>query len=105
MVPYAVPSEGARERPVVVGKKDRLYEKVSNAPANTRFEDVVALARLTGFEEKRSRNKKSGSHAVIMQHVLFPELLINLRPEHGMAKRYQVRQVIDLIDDYDLPGA
>jgi|WetSurMetagenome_2_1015567.scaffolds.fasta_scaffold15238_4 hypothetical protein len=105
MVPYAVPSEGRSRTAGGCGKKDRLYEKVSNAPAYTRFEDVVALARPAGFEEKRSRNKKSGSHTVIMQHVVFPELLINLQPEHGMAKRYQVRQLIDLIDDYDLLGA
>jgi hypothetical protein len=95
----------AWEQPVIVGKKDRLYDKVSNAPATTRFEDVVALARLAGFEEKRSRNKKSGSHTVIMQHPLHPELLINLQPDHGMGKRYQVRQLIGLIDEHDLLGA
>lgn len=64
--------------------------------ANVDFADLRHLAEAVGFELRRV----SGSHHVFAH----PELqqLINLQSVHGQAKPYQIRQLMRLIERYDL---
>ena len=75
----------------------RLLRRLSQgALRNVRFEDVVDLAE--GFGFKLSRVK--GSHH-IFTHPAIPGLL-NLQEVGGQAKPYQIRQLLRLIERYNL---
>lgn len=72
---------------------ESLWRRVAASPANARFEDVVRLAEAVGFVRTRIR----GSHH-IFRHVERPTLRLNLQPDRGNAKSYQVRQLLALIE-------
>jgi predicted RNA binding protein YcfA (HicA-like mRNA interferase family) len=63
---------------------------------NVAFTDLCKLAEALGFELRRV----SGSHHVFA-HPEVPQL-INLQSLHGQAKPYQVRQLLRLVERYDL---
>jgi predicted RNA binding protein YcfA (HicA-like mRNA interferase family) len=63
---------------------------------NVAFADLRSLVEDLGFELRRI----SGSHH-IFAHPDIPELL-NLQDARGQAKPYQVRQLLRLIERYDL---
>jgi hypothetical protein len=63
---------------------------------NIGFQDLCRLAEAFGFVHDRT----SGSHH-IYNHPHLPGLL-NLQPEGGQAKPYQVRQLMKLIEKYGL---
>lgn len=80
-----------------MSKKDKLFARVRNNQKNVRFGDFCTLMTYFGFVEVRVR----GSHR-LYQH---PELdaVMNVQPKKdGLAKAYQVRQFLKLIDEYDL---
>ena len=68
--------------------KRQLLEKISASPYNVRFADLVVLIEALGYSLERI----TGSHH-IYRH---PELRqpLNLQPDDGKAKPYQVRQVL-----------
>jgi hypothetical protein len=74
----------------------KLLKKALSSPANLRFEEACALARAFGFHLSRVR----GSHH-IFAHPSVRELL-NLQEVGGGAKAYQVRQLLDLVERYNL---
>lgn len=76
--------------------KRRLLEKALVGSGNIRFRDVIALAEAFGFRLSRV----SGAHH-IMVHDQIPELM-NLQEVSGMAKPYQVRQLLRLVERYNL---
>jgi predicted RNA binding protein YcfA (HicA-like mRNA interferase family) len=61
-----------------------------------RFGDVVRLAEALGFRVERIE----GSHHILI-HPHIPELL-NLQDVKGEVKPYQVRQLLKLIERYNL---
>ena len=63
---------------------------------NVDFDDFVALVHAFGFQAGRT----SGSHRVFVH----PEVaeLLSLQPRRGQAKPYQIRQVLRLVERYDL---
>ncbi|MDF1596917.1 MAG: type II toxin-antitoxin system HicA family toxin [Acidimicrobiia bacterium] len=63
---------------------------------NVRFSDLIRLCRKLGFEIVRV----SGSHHILARDG-FAELL-NLQEVHGDAKPYQVRQLVKLVERYNL---
>jgi hypothetical protein len=63
---------------------------------NIDFADFVALVEALGFALKRT----SGSHQLFSREGL-PEIL-NLQPLQGQAKPYQARQLLRLIERYNL---
>jgi predicted RNA binding protein YcfA (HicA-like mRNA interferase family) len=63
---------------------------------NVRFADLCRLVEALGFQCRRVR----GSHHVFA-HSDVPEL-INLQEVGGQAKPYQVRQLLRLVERYDL---
>jgi predicted RNA binding protein YcfA (HicA-like mRNA interferase family) len=76
--------------------KRKLLRKVLAGSRNIRFGDVVALIEAFGFQLARV----SGSHH-IFAHPRIAEL-VNIQNHKGKAKPYQVRQFLELIEQYDL---
>ena len=73
-----------------------LKRLARGAVANVAFADVCSLAEALGFELRRV----SGSHHVFA-HPDVPQL-INLQSVRGQAKPYQIRQLLRLVERYDL---
>jgi predicted RNA binding protein YcfA (HicA-like mRNA interferase family) len=76
--------------------KARLLEKILSGSRNVRFGDFVALVEGFGFELSRVR----GSHHIFV-HSDIPEIL-NLQEHGGQVKPYQIRQFLQLVEQYDL---
>ncbi len=77
----------------------KLFKRIVVSPHNVRFRDLLALAEALGFRVARVE----GSHH-ILSHPGIPELL-NLQEVKGEAKPYQVRQLLQLVERYNLrPG-
>jgi len=74
----------------------KLLQKALSSPANLRFEEVCALARAFGFHLSRVK----GSHH-IFAHPNVREL-VNLQEVKGKAKPYQVKQLLALVEGYNL---
>jgi len=79
-----------------MGKLEKLFHKVTSNPNNVRFDEICKLAEVFGF---RYRGGK-GSHRVYSRKGI-PEIL-NFQNVKGMAKPYQVRQFLRIIEDYNL---
>ncbi len=79
-----------------MGKKEKLLSKAKKSATNYKFNDLVKLAELCGFEVSR----KKGSH-VMMKHKAH-NLFMNFQDENGDAKPYQVKQLLKDIDEYNL---
>jgi predicted RNA binding protein YcfA (HicA-like mRNA interferase family) len=73
-----------------------LARLAKGAVANVTFTDLCSLAEGLGFELCRV----SGSHH-LFAHPDMPQL-INLQSVRGQAKPYQVRQLMRLVERYDL---
>lgn len=73
-----------------------LKRLARGATANVAFSDMRGLVEGLGFELRRV----SGSHHVFA-HPDIPQL-INLQVVHGQAKPYQIRQLLRLVERYDL---
>lgn len=63
---------------------------------NVKFRDVLRLAEACGFRITRVR----GSHHILTHERIDEQL--NLQDVGGEAKPYQIRQLLDLIRQYDL---
>ena len=78
-------------------KPARLLARIRRGDvSNVTFTDLIRLVEALGFREAGGR----GSHRVFV-HPRVAEL-INMQEEHGQAKPYQVRQVANLVQRYDL---
>jgi predicted RNA binding protein YcfA (HicA-like mRNA interferase family) len=76
--------------------KQKLLEKILVGSKNIPFNDFVTLVEAFGFQLSRVR----GSHH-IFKHPGVPELL-NLQNSKGQAKPYQIRQFLQLVEQYSL---
>ncbi len=76
--------------------KKRLLEKILAGSKNISFNDFIALVEAFGFELSRTR----GSHQ-IYEHPDVREIL-NLQNVNGQVKPYQVRQFLQLVEQYSL---
>ena len=80
-------------------KVKELLQKALRSPASLRFDEMVRLAEAFGFRRARQR----GSHHIFV-HPDVPQL-VNLQDVNGVAKPYQVRQFLKLVERYNLrPG-
>ena len=77
-------------------KISKILQKALSSPNNLRFAEVRALAEGYGFGISRVR----GSHHIFAH----PEIqeLVNLQEVGGQAKAYQVKQLLRLIERYNL---
>ncbi len=76
--------------------KRKLLKKLSGGQRNIRFTDATACAEAFGFHLARI----SGSNHIFI-HTDIPEP-VNLQNVAGKAKPYQVKQLLRLIEKYDL---
>ena len=76
--------------------KRKLLAKALTGSNNLRFTEAVRLAEAFGFRLSRVR----GSHHVFVHPTL--RELVNLQEVSGKAKPYQVRQLLDLVERYNL---
>ena len=81
-------------------KKRDLFREAMNNPSNVKFADLLTLAKNFGFVHDRTK----GSHK-IFKRFNDPRHLISFQPDSKnkkMAKPYQVRQLLDFIEENDL---
>jgi predicted RNA binding protein YcfA (HicA-like mRNA interferase family) len=76
--------------------KRKLLAKALAGSKNISFNEIVLLVEAFGFRLSRV----NGSHHIFVH----PEVrqIINLQEHKGMAKPYQVRQFLELVEQYDL---
>ena len=76
--------------------KAKLHEKIRRNHVGVRFSDLCRLAEAFGF----GLNRQNGSHAFYANPDI--RVTLNFQNKNGMAKPYQVRQLLDTIDRYSL---
>ncbi len=76
--------------------KLKLLKKALAGSKNIRFGEIKVLVKAFGFRLVRV----SGSHH-IFEHPQVPEL-VNIQNSKGKAKPYQVRQFLELVEQYNL---
>ena len=76
--------------------KRKLLKRVLTGSKNVRFGDMVTLIEAFGFRLARV----NGSHH-IFEHPDVPEI-VNMQNRKGKAKAYQVRQFLELVEQYNL---
>jgi len=74
----------------------KLLRKALDSPQSLRFAEAMKLTEAFGFRLDRI----NGSHH-ILKRAGIPEL-VNLQNVRGMAKPYQVRQLIKLVEKHNL---
>jgi predicted RNA binding protein YcfA (HicA-like mRNA interferase family) len=77
-------------------KRRKLLQKLLAGSKNVRFSEASSLAEAFGFKLDRV----SGSHHIYI-HPHIPDL-INLQNVEGKAKPYQIKQLLKIIEQYDL---
>ena len=77
-------------------KKRKLLAKILAGSKNIRFDELVALLEAFGFRLSRV----SGSHH-IFEHPKVREV-VNIQNVRGKAKPYQLKQVLALVEEYNL---
>jgi predicted RNA binding protein YcfA (HicA-like mRNA interferase family) len=76
--------------------KRKFLRKILGGSKNIRFGDMVTLIKAFGFRLART----SGSHH-IFEHPGLPEV-VNIQNYKGQAKPYQVKQFLELVEQYNL---
>ena len=77
-------------------KKAKLLEKLLSGSQNISFSEAVIIAQAFGFRLDRI----NGSHHIFV-HNDIPEL-INLQNRKGKAVSYQIKQLLRIVERYDL---
>ncbi len=77
-------------------KKTKLLKKLLSGSKNISFTDATTCAELFGFRLDRI----SGSHHILV-HPQISEL-VNLQNVKGKIKPYQLKQLLQLIERYNL---
>lgn len=79
-----------------MGSWRQFFEEIRHNPKNVRFGDLCRLAERFGF---RFRGGK-GSHRVYNRAGVLE--ILNFQNVHGLAKPYQVRQFVNIVEKYGL---
>jgi HicA-like toxin of HicAB toxin-antitoxin system len=74
----------------------KTWEHIIAGGRDVRFRDFERLVVAFGFEFDR----QSGSHRIYRHSGL--RLRMNIQPERGRAKLYQIRQLLDLVETHGL---
>lgn len=77
-------------------KKRKLFQKILSGPRSVQFSDMLLCAEAFGF----ILSIVSGSHHIFV-HPAVPELL-NIQNADGKAKPYQIKQLLQIVEKYDL---
>jgi predicted RNA binding protein YcfA (HicA-like mRNA interferase family) len=83
-----------------MGKFEKVFQRVlgGESDANIPFNDLCLLLKRLGFEEHIS-----GSHHNFRREGV--RKILTLQPQGSKAKRYQVRQVREVVLEYKLGGS
>lgn len=76
--------------------KIKLYKELKNNPKNVRFTALCRAAEAFGFKFRGGK----GSHRIYIRKDI--KEMLNFQNVHGKAKPYQVRQLIKVIERYNL---
>ena len=76
--------------------RSRLLEFLKRNPKNIRFNRLCNIAEEFGFKFRGGR----GSHRIYVKKGI--KEMLNFQNMHGKAKPYQVRQLIKVIEKYNL---
>jgi hypothetical protein len=79
-----------------VSKIEKLLDKTKNNPQNIRFNEICKLAEAFGFTCRGGK----GNHTIYSRKGVIE--LINFQNVYGMAKPYQVRQFLRIVEEYSL---
>lgn len=77
-------------------KKAKLLKKLLSGSKNISFSDAVACAEAFGFQLDRI----SGSHHIFVHPAIVE--IVNLQNRKGKAVPYQVKQLLQLVERYNL---
>lgn len=77
-------------------KKGKILAKLRGNPKNIRFNELCKAAELFGFEYKGGK----GSHRIFAKEGI--KEMLNFQDVRGMAKPYQVRQFIKVVEKHRL---
>lgn len=77
-------------------KKQKLLAKVLAGSKNVSFDEMTGLVEAFGFRLSRV----SGSHHIFIRDDVSE--LVNLQEVGGMAKPYQIRQFLKIVERYNL---
>lgn len=84
-----------------MGKREKLLAEARTSSANLPFDRLVTLAEFAGFKKMRQK----GSH-IYFKHpniTVYSDAGLSLQEgKDGKSKKYQVMQLLDRIDTYDL---
>lgn len=82
-----------------MARAEKLYRRFRDSRGkNVHFHDLCTLAEKVGFSLVREK----GSHRIYKHPGIGQRL--NLQPKAGDAKPYQVKQLLNLIEDHELMG-
>ncbi len=81
-----------------MSKLEKLLEKARATPQNIRFTELCRLAEQFGFSLKGGK----GSHRVYSKEGVTD--ILTFQDVNGMAKPYQVKQFLKVIEEYGLEG-
>lgn len=76
--------------------REEVYRGLKRSVTNVRFDELCQAAELFGFKFKGGK----GSHRIFVREGV--KELLNFQDVGGKAKPYQVRQLIKLIEKYNL---
>ena len=77
-------------------RRQKLIEKIKNNPAGVRFQEICRLAEQLGFTNRGGK----GSHIVYEKDGV--EEILTFQNRKGMAKPYQVKQLLAVIEKFRL---
>jgi len=77
-------------------RRQKLIDKAMNNPAGIRFKELCLLAEHMGFQKRGGK----GSHVVYERDGV--EEILTFQNHRGMAKPYQVKQMLAVIEKYQL---
>jgi len=77
-------------------RKDKLLEKILKGSKNIHFQELIELAKAFGFQFDHVR----GSHHYYFNSNIKHQL--NFQNVNGKAKPYQVKQLLKIIEKYNL---
>ena len=77
-------------------QKQKLLQKLLSGSNNVSFDDMVTLIQAFGFKLSRV----NGSHHIFENPAIGEQL--NIQNKKGKAKPYQIKQFLQLVEQYNL---
>jgi len=80
-----------------------ILTRMKKQPRNVRLGTLIHVARALGFRETEASKRSGGSHIVMARPGL--REILTLQPDkkkRNLAKAYQVRQFLDIVDEHAL---